>query len=105
MEETYAHELEGQTVIISSMPQDETRKPVGYALQVRLLSGVLIQNVIRVDFEPILPNSVIYAALTLVHADGTRWRELNEGLYREQVCVQTHIDIPAIVKEEKHTNG
>lgn len=98
MEETYAHELEGQTVIISSMSDEQgKRKPVGYALQVKLLNGVKIQNVTRVDFEPILPNQPVFATLTLAHIEGGNLRE-------EQVRVQTYVDIPAIVKEERHTN-
>lgn len=95
-EETYASELVGQTVIISSMPEERSKKkPVGYYLSVHLLNGIAIQNVTRVDFEPIIVNKPIYATLTLLHL--YRGRNPTE----EQVRVQAYIEIPAIVKEER----
>lgn len=92
MEETWARELEGQTVII----KHGARKPVGYYLSVHLLNGVAIQNVTRVDFEPVIVDQPIYATLTLLHT------HRRHGVTHEQVRVQAEIDIPAIVREERH---
>ena len=93
MQETYAHELEGQTVIISSASKDN--RPVGFFLSVNLLNGEAIRNVSRVDFDPILPNEQVYATLTLLHPH-------KNNVTEEQVRVQVaEYSIPAIVREER----
>lgn len=102
MRETYAHELEGQTVIIETVPQtDGKRHPIGYKLRVRLESGLVIDNVARIDFAPILPNEPIRATLTLAH-----WREWHSGpddeSALERITVDARLSMAAIVEEEKH---
>lgn len=73
MQETYAYELEGQTVIIETAPdKDGKRKPLGFMLQVRLEeSGLVIPNVsfINISPMPLVPNALITAEITLCHID------------------------------------
>jgi predicted aconitase with swiveling domain len=99
MQETYAHELERQTVIISAMPNGRgERMPVGTFLQVHLTNGMAIQNVTRIDFDPIIVCKSIYATLTLLH--------LVCGITEECIRVEVaHVDeVPAIVREERHAD-
>lgn len=102
MEETYAHELEGQTVVISSKPDQQGKQaPISYLLQVHLLNGLAIQNVMQVDFEPLFAAKPIYATLTLAHLTNFDDWPNGDDLTEEKVRVQVHLDgIPAIVKEE-----
>lgn len=106
MKETYAHELEGQTVIISSMPTPARgeKMPIGHLLAVYFKdTGMKINNVIRIDFEPILPEYPIMATLTLLHV--VPYSEDESGLVEERVRVESDINMAAIVQEEKHING
>lgn len=103
MEETWARELEGQTVIIFSMPTPARgeKMPIGHLLAVYFKdTGIKINNVIRIDFEPILPEYPIFATLTLLHV--VPYNEDSSGLVEERVRVEADINIAAIVREERH---
>jgi len=73
MREMHAHELEGHTVIIETVPDRNGKKhPFGYMLQVRLQeTGLVVPNVSSINIAPmpLVPNAMITAEITLCHID------------------------------------
>lgn len=101
MNETYAHELEGHTVIIETVPgTDGKRKPFGFMLQVRLEeSGLVVPNVSSINISPmpLVPNALITAEITLCHIDFN----VHEASYETVMVKNPKLSIAAEVEKER----
>lgn len=87
MNEMYAHELEGQTVIIETVPgTNGKRKPFGFMLQVRLEESGLV-----------VPNALITAEITLCHIDHAK----HEATYETVTVQNPKLSIAAMVEKEQ----
>lgn len=99
MKEIYAHELEGQTVIIETVPDKEgKRKPVGYFLRVRLEeSGLIVENVSAINISPmpLVPCKLITAEITLTHITGP-----DEVSYETVTVQNPKLSFAAFVEKE-----
>lgn len=102
MQETYAHELEDQTVIIETAPgTDGKRKPFGFMLQVRLEeSGLVVPNVSSINISPmpLVPNAMITAEITLCHIDFDAY----EATYETVTVKNPKLSFAAEVEKERY---
>lgn len=106
MNEMYAHELEGQTVIIETVRgTNGKRKPFGFMLQVRLEeSGLVVPNVSSINISmPLVPNALITAEITLAHINPRLGSTLLDDVTYETVTVQNpKLSIAAEVEKEQY---
>lgn len=101
MNEMYAHELEGHTIIIeTARGTDGKRKPLSFMLQVRLEeSGLVVPNVSSINISPmpLVPNALITAEITLCHIDFSK----HEARYETVTVKNPKLSIAAEVEKEQ----
>lgn len=96
MEETYAHEMEGQLIHIEGPTTSPNGLPMGYGVKVTLANGIIIPNITKIAIE-MVPHKPIQATLTLAHVD-----KISDNCSYEEVTVENPLldSLTAIVEAE-----